>query len=229
MSDDDHTPLFAHLATDADHVPAVQPTRCCVDCGVVKPLRDFPVIKRNRDGRSGTCKPCYRARRPKVSSPPPHYVPPESRACTRCKVVKSLSDYSSNRRNWDGKQSICRGCDLARQKAFRKDPEGRIRVAEWGRRSAIKSRYGLTEDEFNRRVADQGGVCAICGKPPTGGVRSRHLVVDHCHVTGRTRDLLCSKCNTALGQFGDSVAGLMKAVAYLQRHETETGANPDAR
>lgn len=52
--------------------------------------------------------------------------------------------------------------------------------------------------------------CPICGKKAT------RLQIDHCHRTGKVRGLLCARCNRALGQFGDSIKGLMKAVNYLK-------------
>lgn len=61
----------------------------------------------------------------------------------------------------------------------------------------------------------QGGVCAICGGPPDG--RWKRFHVDHCHKTGRVRGLLCRKCNNGLGNFGDSVETMRKAIAYLRR------------
>lgn len=42
------------------------------------------------------------------------------------------------------------------------------------------------------------------------------LVVDHCHVTGKVRGLLCHNCNRALGLLKDSVDNLSKAIDYLK-------------
>jgi hypothetical protein len=59
----------------------------------------------------------------------------------------------------------------------------------------------------------QGGVCAICGKAPA---RGKVLFVDHCHITGRVRGLLCGKCNSVLA-FGNDDPGILRAaIAYLQ-------------
>ena len=45
----------------------------------------------------------------------------------------------------------------------------------------------------------QAGVCAVCGK----GARKRKLNVDHDHVTGKVRGLLCTRCNITLGKMRD--------------------------
>lgn len=80
-------------------------------------------------------------------------------------------------------------------------------------------RYGVTPEQFDQMLADQNGVCAICGEPET---RMRldvllPLSVDHDHVTGRVRGLLCHPCNQAIGFFKDDPERLVKAIEYLRR------------
>nr|WP_240942772.1 endonuclease VII domain-containing protein [Planosporangium thailandense] len=58
-------------------------------------------------------------------------------------------------------------------------------------------------------MAEQGGVCAICGSPDP-----KH--VDHDHVFGNVRGILCSNCNGGLGQFEDDVQRLSEAIRYLK-------------
>jgi hypothetical protein len=41
-------------------------------------------------------------------------------------------------------------------------------------------------------------------------------VIDHNHVTGGVRGVLCTRCNTGLGKFLDGVDLLKKAIAYLE-------------
>ena len=59
--------------------------------------------------------------------------------------------------------------------------------------------------------AQQGGLCAICRAAP-----AEH--VDHDHVTGRVRELLCFNCNGGLGQFRDDARVLREAARYVERH-----------
>lgn len=59
----------------------------------------------------------------------------------------------------------------------------------------LRNRYGITPEDYDRMLEEQGGVCAICeGACPTG----RRLAVDHDHETGRVRGLLCVNCNQRL-------------------------------
>jgi len=85
----------------------------------------------------------------------------------------------------------------------------------------IKRNYGLTIEQYNEMVLLQSGKCAICEKemPPrdkyTAGTR---LHVDHCHVSGNIRMLLCSRCNGALGWYEKYKLSIIE---YLTRHETK--------
>jgi hypothetical protein len=64
----------------------------------------------------------------------------------------------------------------------------------------LKSRYGITLEQYNAMYKAQGGKCAICEKA------HRHenaLPVDHEHATGKVRGLLCHSCNRSLHWFDD--------------------------
>ena len=71
--------------------------------------------------------------------------------------------------------------------------------------------YGLTVEQFEKLVFSQHHLCALCGE------QAPRLVVDHCHVTGRVRGLLCDRCNRALGHFKDQIELIEKALLYLKR------------
>jgi hypothetical protein len=86
--------------------------------------------------------------------------------------------------------------------------ETRVKHAPKARERRLKKLYGLTQEQYDAMVVDQGGCCAICKR--TGLV----LHVDHDHRTGAVRALLCVTCNNHLGiveAFGD------RARAYLSR------------
>mgnify|MGYP001597132189 FL=1 len=84
------------------------------------------------------------------------------------------------------------------------------------RRLALKSNYNITEDDYNTLLETQQFRCKICGKPWT----FEQLCVDHSHVTGIVRGLLCGKCNSLLGFADDSTAILLKAFFYLKKSST---------
>ena len=66
-------------------------------------------------------------------------------------------------------------------------------------------------------LLSQGGQCAVCGVTLTTGKGwGTQTHIDHDHVSGKIRGLLCARCNTSIGRLGDSVDGLMRAVEYLR-------------
>lgn len=75
-----------------------------------------------------------------------------------------------------------------------------------------QARDGVDYDEMLER---QGGVCAICGAPPTPKAQ---LCIDHCHDSGKIRGLLCFSCNFAIGLLKDDRSRLEKAIQYLKEH-----------
>lgn len=84
-------------------------------------------------------------------------------------------------------------------------------MARKDRARTLRRQYGIGPDDYAAILARQNGSCAICGGPPTGSYRC--FDVDHDHVTGTVRGLLCRRCNTGLGYIE---AGFHeKALAYL--------------
>jgi hypothetical protein len=78
----------------------------------------------------------------------------------------------------------------------------------------LKSNYGISLEEYERMLACQGGRCAICGSTDPCGKPT--FAVDHDHVTGEVRALLCNKCNPAIGMLGDDPERLEAAARYLR-------------
>ena len=104
---------------------------------------------------------------------------------------------------------------------YRKDGARGCRVCYRERRSKVYRRYlyALTIEDFRAMVASQSNRCLICKRSPEP---DDTLTVDHDHITGEVRGLLCGPCNRGLGSFGDDTGRLEAAIAYLARsHEPE--------
>lgn len=59
--------------------------------------------------------------------------------------------------------------------------------------------------------------CECCGVA-FSSVSQKNTHMDHCEVTQTFRGWLCAPCNLGIGNLGDSLEGVEKAVAYLRKH-----------
>lgn len=132
-----------------------------------------------------------------------------TRICVRCNEEKPLEEgFYKNNTSKSGWRSTCKRCDTVYVSAYQKRNSTRVRERHYART------YDFSLEEYEALLAEQGGLCAIC-QLPEEGPRYKHLAIDHCHISGQVRGLLCSKCNKALGGFRDSADILRSALAYI--------------
>lgn len=132
------------------------------------------------------------------------------KTCSICAVEKLLDDFPDNKLGKYGKQGRCRPCDRAYVNAWGKTEAGKAKA----RRIRLRGVYGITPEDYDAMLASQNGVCAICERNDPRGQR---LAIDHDHVTGAVRGLLCRACNTALGLLDDDIVRLARMRRYLRR------------
>jgi Recombination endonuclease VII len=139
------------------------------------------------------------------------------KVCNTCKKLLPLEAYSNRKSFKDGKENKCRSCRYAYNKQHRKNNPDKTKV--YRKKSNLWASYKITLDQYNIFLESQNYKCAIC-KIHVDQVGGRHgtLNVDHCHNTGKIRGLLCSNCNTGLGQFKDNTNRLKSAISYLKLH-----------
>lgn len=83
----------------------------------------------------------------------------------------------------------------------------------------LKKKFGgMTNADYDSMLALQNGVCAICQTSEPGFHGGKHFAVDHDHITGGVRQLLCNRCNAMLGNARDRIDILTGAAAYLRKH-----------
>lgn len=88
------------------------------------------------------------------------------------------------------------------------------RKAAYSRKRHLERKYGITPQRWDEMFAAQGGLCAICKVPGRTGKHGK-LAVDHCHVTGRVRGLLCTPCNISIGILGETPEQWQIVMNYL--------------
>lgn len=77
----------------------------------------------------------------------------------------------------------------------------------------IQKKYGISRRKYLELLKNQGYCCAICDNSN----EDEPLFVDHDHITGKVRGLLCRHCNTMLGFARDNIIRLKNGAEYLKR------------
>lgn len=149
------------------------------------------------------------------------------RTCTKCKIDKILDDFYSSKGGKFGKSSWCKDCHKIHWKNYRNNNQEQIKISKekWRkeneeldknirRKWKLRTKYGISENDYNRIFENQEGRCAICGKHQSE--LEKRLYIDHDHLTNRVRGLLCDGCNFGLGHFNDDPYLLTNAILYLK-------------
>lgn len=133
--------------------------------------------------------------------------------CSACVVERRRQSW----RNWRSQPG-------SGEKIAQYQRQKRAEDADYSYKFLIKSRYGITVEDYYRLLAAQNGGCAICGSPEPKTGNQKHLQIDHDHKCcpgnrscGKcVRGLLCGVCNKMLGAIGDDMLKLERAINYLK-------------
>lgn len=139
-----------------------------------------------------------------------------SKRCACCGEIKPTTEFS--RKNYHGRwrfYSYCKECNSKKFKKYYKEN------TEKCKKSNLKRKYGITPEDKEKMLENQGYKCAICGEELFLFGSSKKLTahVDHDHKTGKVRGLLCKECNTGLGKFRDNTDYLLSAISYLKKNK----------
>jgi hypothetical protein len=126
------------------------------------------------------------------------------RTCSRCGIEKNIDDFAlRNTAKGLVPRTYCKACDVPQKP-----------TAEENRRRQLMRLYKITPQQLTEMGEAQGWKCRICHTD----IRDRPYV-DHDHVSGKVRKLLCMNCNAGLGQFKDNPMFLQAAIDYLVREK----------
>jgi Recombination endonuclease VII len=186
--------------------------KSCPRCGESKPDSAFYVVKgrAGRNGLSSWCRSCTASREAtrrdaRLAAELAAQAP--DRRCCGCGDVKSLDQFST--KSWR-----CKPCANAYQ------GERRRVAPDRARNNTLKSRFHITLQQYNELLDQQGGCCALCGRPP----KTVRLHVDHdhrcCPERGKScgnciRGLVCYPCNIKLSLFETDSDYSIRIRAYL--------------
>lgn len=138
------------------------------------------------------------------------------KTCSKCGENKLINDFNRDSSNKCGFRSYCRDCS----KRYGQSTYSKNR--DKFQHDKLKSRYGISINQYNELLNNQNNVCAICKKPEitkskVGKIQK--LSVDHDHKTGKVRALLCSNCNRGIGYLQDDFDLILQAAKYIQQHK----------
>ena len=155
--------------------------------------------------------------------------------CKKCELIKDVSEFPKNSAVKGGLENWCKACkkeyyNNLQCKENHSKSHRKYRSTSAFKRHIhnynLKKRYGITREEYDIILTDQGLGCAICGYKGLLTAK-KNLSVDHNHETGTVRGLLCQKCNTGLGNFQDDPEIILKALTYLTKdHKCRPTDNP---
>ena len=143
--------------------------------------------------------------------------------CSRCGKEKCKSNFGINNLGADGLRSYCKDCANEYNRKWYAENTEKGRAANKASYNKYKDKredyrlkrlYNISLDQYNDMFSKQKGECAICGNKD----EEKALAVDHCHDTDKVRELLCTRCNRAIGLFEDDFQLIYKAAAYLEKH-----------
>lgn len=191
--------------------------RICRDKEKPRNIDFFGSDPRTRSGLRTMCKSCESSAMKARAHAPNRVCRPYlvNEFCTICKDTNKprISEFfSSDRSVKNGLKAVCRTCLSAKHKKWAATPAAKSSV----RSRQIKSSYGLSADDYDRLFRDQCGRCAICMRTEDSSTKKRRILhVDHDHMTGLVRGLLCNTCNVGLGNFRDAEWIIARALIYL--------------
>jgi hypothetical protein len=131
--------------------------------------------------------------------------------CLDCKKEKDESEFynrhiNNGRTVYTRKKTICKLCSNERVKRWRATAQGKLARKKYN----LAKAFGLTLEDWNKMLAEQNGKCAICRREFSQ--LKMTPFVDHDHITGRVRGLLCPVCNQFLGLIKDNPQSLLNYI-----------------
>ncbi len=140
--------------------------------------------------------------------------------CAKCKRNLHHKKFHPEIHRKRGFAGYCKLCSREAHKIWRKSLTPKERQTK--SISTVLLKFGLSFDDYEVVLERQKGVCAICKRKEPNKLNQynvkKRLAIDHNHITGKFRGLLCSICNKSLGGF-HNVELLKQAINYLKKTE----------
>lgn len=171
--------MFDDLDSLFDEVP--ENHKMCNTCSTIKSFEAFSIDKGRKTGRFSRCKECcstvYKQNLPKIKEKLAEYY------------AKNVETIKKQRKAY---RQANKARLTAEHKAWRK------RKPEFFKNAVLMRTYGITLEQFKSMIEKQNGKCDCCNTALDMG---KNTHVDHDHVTGKVRGILCVNCNVRVGVY----------------------------
>lgn len=167
--------------------------KVCNKCGISKPRTEF---NKERGKERRYCKECHKA-------------------SVRVWVANNKEKRKKYAREWAADNTKKRKASGLPAPKYNHSPETLAKKSLYSRAKHLGKKYGLTPETWQDMFDAQSGVCKLCKIPGRTGKHGK-LSVDHCHVTGRVRGLLCTPCNISIGMLGETPEQWERVWKYLR-------------
>jgi hypothetical protein len=176
----------------------------CTTCKIEYPLSEYRVDNSRSNNIHPTCNNCNREIQRRW------YLKNKEKAQTT-----AVLNYHKNKEAINLRRKQDRIANPEKYKTAAKRIYNPItsKVNSW-KNAGIKN---MTYDRYVKMLETQNNCCEICGEHKDKF--KRNLDVDHDHITGEARGLLCTQCNSGIGKLKDSIEMLEKALLYLKKYE----------
>lgn len=133
--------------------------------------------------------------------------------CERCKL-----DYTPT----CNRQKFCSACKIevrreGDRRYYKNNPE-KVRENQYKQRGYKLNGKPFTLADFNDLLVKQNNKCACCDID-FDTIEFKSIHVDHNHLTGNVRGLLCKQCNSALGYAKDNTNTLSRMIDYINKNK----------
>lgn len=185
------------------HLSATAFGRTCSRCNTFKPHSEFTKDTREKYQTRNPCKVCAAAtlQRERLNARAKWKVsgrPDTKKRCRTCGETKNTAEFHVEALGLLGRSSNCKTC---------------------ASHSHRRLTFGITAAVYHALYAKQHGLCAMCKRPERARRNGKllTLAVDHDHITGALRGLLCTNCNRALAYI-ENAEFYAIAKRYLAEH-----------
>src|SRR5260221_5848780 len=121
--------------------------------------------------------------------------------CTVCGEFKDLKEFYKDPTKLFAVRQDCKPCVAKYREVYYEANKQEV-ADNW-----LKTQYNLSREELNNLIEIQENKCAICKNLMTG---YKEPMVDHNHITGKVRGLLCANCNFGIGSLKESINILLE-------------------